>query len=194
MSNNKNDLKSAQINLDSLMDKMKSFSNNSNDNSNSSRLDKATKHKASNAKSPNNKGSSKKNKKPSNDKSKQEPSKKRKLSQSKGSDDHSKSIHNDNGHSNSLEKKVDKNSKNPQTSLQAKMKKSLSGARFRLVFSFKIDSNTNINFFRWINETLYTTNSEDAHSLILNDPTIFDEVGYNFTNNIQIFIVITSVS
>ena len=104
------------------------------DNSNSSRLDKATKHKASNAKSPNNKGSSKKNKKPSNDKSKQEPSKKRKLSQSKGSDDHSKSIHNDNGHSNSLEKKVDKNSKNPQTSLQAKMKKSLSGARFRLVF------------------------------------------------------------
>ena len=134
MSNNKNDLKSAQINLDSLMDKMKSFSNNSNDNSNSSRLDKATKHKASNAKSPNNKGSNKKNKKASNDKPKQEPSKKRKLSQSKGSDDHSKSIHNDNGYSNSLENKVDKNNKNPQTSLQAKMKKSLSGARFRLVF------------------------------------------------------------
>jgi len=49
------------------------------------------------------------------------------------------------------------------TSLQRGMKQSLDGARFR-----------------WINETLYKTNSEEAHKMMKDDPKVYEEYHTGF--------------
>lgn len=55
----------------------------------------------------------------------------------------------------------------PMTDLQATMKTSLEGARFR-----------------WINEVLYTTNSSKSHEMIRDDPSVFQEYHNGFRRQV----------
>ncbi|TIA86768.1 hypothetical protein E3P99_03579 [Wallemia hederae] len=168
-----NDVESAQSNLQKLMAKMESIDGSKSESKDS----KPKKNNKKEAKQPNkndgkktapgnkDKGDGRKNKpqkqqkqqkpapSPSKPKEEPKPSKKRKLDQSaeqrdgKGGD----------------KKKISKPAAEGNTSLQSKMKKSLSGARFR-----------------WINETLYTTDSQEAFNLMQEDPSIFDEYHEGF--------------
>ncbi|GJE84964.1 methyltransferase-domain-containing protein [Phanerochaete sordida] len=54
------------------------------------------------------------------------------------------------------------------TALQANMKHSLDGARFR-----------------WINETLYKSDSEHAHQMMRENPSVFDEYHTGFRHQVQ---------
>ncbi|KAL4241197.1 Ribosomal RNA-processing protein 8 [Abortiporus biennis] len=54
------------------------------------------------------------------------------------------------------------------TAMQASMKNSLDGARFR-----------------WINETLYKSESEQAHQLMKENPAVFDEYHTGFRHQVQ---------
>lgn len=62
------------------------------------------------------------------------------------------------------------------TTLQANMKKSLDGARFRCVYSThrKVSLTSR---HRWINEMLYKSESAKARELMSSDPAVFADVG-----------------
>ena len=63
------------------------------------------------------------------------------------------------------------------TALQANMKHSLDGARFRLVSYISLAACVSDPFpHRWINETLYKSDSEHARQMMRENPSIFSEV------------------
>ena len=66
------------------------------------------------------------------------------------------------------------------TGLQSKMKGKLEGARFRYLTQLQgyvLSLNfTLFEFDRWINETLYKSESKDAEKLMREDPQVFEEV------------------
>ena len=61
------------------------------------------------------------------------------------------------------------------TALQAGMKQSLDGARFRCVRGLRM-SRVRLNKYRWINETLYKSDSAKAHEMMRENPSVFSEV------------------
>ncbi|TIA99512.1 hypothetical protein E3P96_02904 [Wallemia ichthyophaga] len=171
-----NDIKSAESNLGKLMAKMQSIDGDKNAVSDSkpkrsnkkdskpaekgdskktptANKDKADKTDNKNRKQQTQPKQQKATPSPSKPKEEAKPTKKRKLEQSGEQKNVNKGD----------KKKAEKIEGDGNTSLQAKMKKSLSGARFR-----------------WINETLYTTDSQEAHELMQDDPSIFNEYHEGF--------------
>jgi ribosomal RNA-processing protein 8 len=61
------------------------------------------------------------------------------------------------------------------TSLQKGMRQSLDGARFRQV-PYSLDLIPMLTTSRLINETLYKTDSRQAHQMMLSDPKVYEDV------------------
>lgn len=69
------------------------------------------------------------------------------------------------------------------TAMQAKMKQSLDGARFRcvLVLLEPLLDSDGVSPPSWINEELYKTDGASAHKIMRDDPKVFEEVSVTST-------------
>ncbi|KAH9894406.1 methyltransferase-domain-containing protein [Cubamyces lactineus] len=119
--------------------------------------------------------------KPSTKDKRKDKQKKQKPSRSESVDAHSDTgvSHDDPAHTPAKDKKVEQKSRPKSTSstndtsqgltaLQANMKKSLDGARFR-----------------WINEMLYKSDSGKAHELMSSDPAVFSDYHTGFRHQVE---------
>jgi ribosomal RNA-processing protein 8 len=71
------------------------------------------------------------------------------------------------------------------TALQAKMKSSLDGARFRSVHLLPAQLPRSLTRHRWINEELYKSDSTHALAMMRADPNVFAEYHTGFRHQVQ---------